>query len=77
MLRGTLASFLPSKQNQSLAPAFFAFCTAGVGVALGFIADAKNWHWLSIAAFALTALGILGVWIAIGFHIWRVLTRRQ
>lgn len=53
-------------------PGFVAFCIAGTGAVLGFVASAMSLRWLGILAIALTALGVLGGFVFILRGWWRL-----
>jgi hypothetical protein len=70
-MRG-LEKFLPNEANRRMFPGFIAFVVAGIGVALGFFASAISVRWLSILAFAITLIGVLGGFVFILHGWWRV-----
>jgi hypothetical protein len=67
-----LKDFLPNANNQRLFPGFVAFCVAGLGVALGFIAFAMSIRWLALLAFFITVLGVLSGFLFISRQWWRL-----
>jgi hypothetical protein len=68
-----LDKFLPNDANRRMFPGFVAFCAAGAGVALGFIASATSLRWLGVLAFAITALSVLAWFVFILHGWWRIL----
>jgi hypothetical protein len=68
-----LKRFLPNPENRRLFPGFVAFCVAAVGAALGFWAHYMEWEQLGELAFLVTALGVIGGFIAIVVAVFRTL----
>lgn len=66
------SKFLPDRNNRRLFPGFVAFCVAGVGVALGFIGQARSWRWLTLLAFPVVAVGVLGGLVFILRGWWQI-----
>ncbi len=70
-MRG-LSKFLPNEASRRMFPGFLAFCVAGAGTALGFIASAMSVRWLGILAFNITGLGVFGGFVFILRGWWRL-----
>lgn len=67
-----LGKFLTNEASRRMFPSFVSFCVAGAGAALGFLASALSIHWLSIVAFVITVLGVLGGFVFIFYGWWRL-----
>jgi len=69
-----LTRFLPNELNRKLFPIFLCFCIAVVAAALGFAADAFQFHMLGQAAFLICATGVIAGCVLI---VWRIATLKS
>lgn len=68
--------FLLGVHNRQLFPGFICFCMAGLGAALGFLADSLQAHLLGLVAFAITVVGVAGGFVFIAFRWYQLFTKR-
>jgi hypothetical protein len=77
MLRRAFNNFVPNQLNMQLLPGVLCFFVAAIGVALGFVSQAMQWHVVGVIAYFTTALGVLGGIVSVLYFWWQILRGRS